>query len=115
MVAPSTHALTTTMRTLLRTFAALLLATLAMSSWAREVLIDVRDLVKSFFIGFLRNKRVDAVRGVSFEGAEMYLANFAGCKLDGADFRKADNLAGAGGRYLTIRPRGFYAGLSVDY
>ena len=42
MVAPSTHALTTTMRTLLRTFAALLLATLAMSSWAREVLIDVR-------------------------------------------------------------------------
>lgn len=30
-------------------------------------------------------------------------------------FAGADNLAGAGGRYLTIRPRGFYAGLSVDY
>ena len=30
-------------------------------------------------------------------------------------FVGADNLAGAGGRYLSIRPRGFYAGLSVDY
>jgi outer membrane receptor for ferrienterochelin and colicins len=30
-------------------------------------------------------------------------------------FAGADNLAGAGGRYLSIRPRGFYAGLSVDY
>jgi len=30
-------------------------------------------------------------------------------------FAGADNLANAGGRYLTIRPRGFYAGLSVDY
>jgi outer membrane receptor for ferrienterochelin and colicins len=30
-------------------------------------------------------------------------------------FAGADNLAGAGGRYLSIRPRGFYAGLTVDY
>ena len=34
-----------------------------------------------------------------------YVALFAG----------ADNLAGAGGRYLNLRPRGFYAGLRVDY
>ena len=32
-----------------------------------------------------------------------------------AVFAGADNLAGAGGRYLNIRPRGFYAGLRLDY
>ena len=43
-----------------------------------EVLIDVRDLVKSFFIGFLRNKRVDAVRGVSFEVRRGEIFGFLG-------------------------------------
>jgi ABC-2 type transport system ATP-binding protein len=45
---------------------------------ADDVLIDVRGIAKSFRVGFLRAKRVDAVRGVSFEVRRGEIFGFLG-------------------------------------